>query len=469
MVSPCRHTFSGLSVVTLLAATVAVGWVVGAPAHAEPHATFAAADACPTSWPALRTGPPGSEFDGNVSVLAGGDLLVSGEATEAEGLVVALGDATFARTTPGNYEVGVVGLGSQVPPYANSDMLVVGGTLTGHPDTRVDVGGGLGGVVAVRGDVGDAAVIDAHGGTIESNEADATEPYDELPDLVSRASAEYAVLAPTGTVELTETAVTLIGDGVSDPQVFTVDGAALGGAGRSLQLLGVPDGAGTIVNLAGPVVDVDLDTLLSPTGEVVDPGVDPYFPALATHLLWNAESAVSVDFAGLIQLPGSLLVPTSTSTTTLSVLGTNGRVLVGGDLVHTGLGSQLHSYPFLPNDDLGCKPMAIRMGTLTVTTDLDDPAGLAPLGLTFEGRFECELNGSNVTPTRATWKARPGGPAVVLSDQLPVGAACTLTQDQPTGARLDWAEPVVNPDKVVVVRSEAVSYTHLTLPTNREV
>ena len=90
----------------------------------------------------------------------------------------------------------------------------------------------------------------------------------------------------------------------SDPQVFTVDGAPRSPAPGARQALGVPDGAGVIVNLVGPVVDLDLDSLLSPDGAVVDPTVDPDFPELATHLLWNASPAPTVDIGGLAQLPG---------------------------------------------------------------------------------------------------------------------------------------------------------------------
>ena len=39
----------------------------------------------------------------------------------------------------------MVGLGSQVPPFANSDMLVVGGTLNGDAGTPVDVAVGSAG------------------------------------------------------------------------------------------------------------------------------------------------------------------------------------------------------------------------------------------------------------------------------------------------------------------------------------
>jgi choice-of-anchor A domain-containing protein len=228
VVSPSRHTLSGVIGVTLLVATIAIGGVPGASAQPKPHASFAAADACPASWPVLHIAPPDDHFDANVSVLVGGNLTVAGDATEAEGLVVALGNATFARETLGTYEVGVASVGSQVPPYANSDMLVVGGALTGAPGTHIDVGKGLGGDVEVGGDVTPGTDLDAHGGDIETQVSDATKPYANLPATIADKSATYAALVPTGQVEVTDTAVTMTGDGVSDPQVFTADGATLG-------------------------------------------------------------------------------------------------------------------------------------------------------------------------------------------------------------------------------------------------
>src|SRR3954471_19059592 len=115
VVSPSRHTLSGVIGVTVLVATVSLVRVTDASAQPEPHASFAAADACPAGWPVLSAGPPEDHFDANVSVLVGGNLTVTGDAAAAEGLVVALGDATVARPTPGTYEVGVASLGSQVP------------------------------------------------------------------------------------------------------------------------------------------------------------------------------------------------------------------------------------------------------------------------------------------------------------------------------------------------------------------
>jgi choice-of-anchor A domain-containing protein len=408
-------------------------------------------------------GPPSAASDGNVSVLVGGNLHVGGAAAGAEGTVVALGDGLFARDVPGPYEVGVTALGSQVAPYAGSDMLVVGGTLAGVAGTHVDVGQGLGGDVVVGGGVADGTDLDPHGGTVDTGIAGATAPYLALAGQLAPMSSGYAALAATGTADVTDTAITLTGDGVSNPQVFTVDGAALAahdGLGRSLQLLGVPQDATVVVNLTGPAVGLDVDTVLTPDGLPVDPQADPYFTSLATHLLWNAPSATTVDVAGLAQLPGSLLVPTAPSTTTLAGAGTNGRILVAGDLHHTGLG-ELHSYPFLPDPQLGCAPDPVHLTTLTLDVELVDPDHVVDQGRFYEGGFGCSLGDVDVTPVDHTWKLRAGTGPRVLSDQIPANAVCTVTERlaAPPAQFRSWAPYATQPEVVVVAKRQNLGFT----------
>jgi len=446
--------------------------------------TFVAQLACPIDWSPLRAGPPaGDAFDGNVSVLVGGNLSARGSASGAEGVVVVHGDANFARETAGSYELGVTGLGSQVPPYAGSDMLVVGGNLNGDLATHLDVGRTLGGDVAVGGAA--AADADLHGGRLDQSVPDVTAPYDELLGGLVDKSAQYAALAATGTVDVTDTAITLTGDGSSPQQVFTVDGSTLGATqpeppveppagesrwdphadpgpdpdpvitGRSLQLLGVPAGASVIINLTGPAVDLDIDSLLSAEGAVIDPQADRAFADLTTRLLWNAPGATTVDVGGQAQLPGSLLVPTAPSTTTLAGAGTNGRVLVGGDLVHAGSG-QLHAYPFLPDPDLGCAGEVAHLGTLTIDVEVDDPGKVVDPDRFFEGRFECRLGGVDVTPRNDTWQVRATAEPRVLSDQIPVGAICIVTErlQAPPATAWKWVDPEFRPEKVKVAKRD---------------
>ncbi len=427
------------------------------------NSKLVATDTCPATWPALQLGPPSGAYDGNVSVLVGGSLRVSGAAAGAEGTVVAFGDAVFAREVPGAYAVGVTALGSHVVPYAGSDMLAVGGNLAASAGTHVDVGQGLGGDVVVGGGVADGSDLDPHGGTVDTGIAAATAPYFDLRSQLAPKSAAYAGLPSTGVAEVTDGAITLTGDGVSTTQVFNLDGAALvaqGDLGRSLQLLAVPPDAAVVVNIVGTEVSLNVDKLLTPDGLLVDPLTDPYFASLATHILWNAPSATTVNIGGLAQLPGSLLVPTVPSTTTLAGLGTNGRILVGGDLVHTGAG-ELHAYPFLPDDQLDCAVDPVHFTTLTLDIVLVDPDNVVEPGRFFEGEFECTLDDDDVTPADHTWRLRAGAPPRVLSDEIQAGATCKITERLlvPPAPLRAWADPVIEPGTVVVAKRRDLGST----------
>ena len=167
-----------------------------------------------------------------------------------------------------------------------------------------------------------------------------------------------------------------------------------------------------------------------------------------------------MDIGGLAQLPGSILVPTPQSTTTLSGLGTNGRILVAGDLVHTGLG-ELHAYPFLPDPQLGCATDPVHFTTLSLDVELVDPDHVVESGRFFEGRFNCALGDTDVTPADNTWRMRSEGDARVLSDQIPAGATCTVTErlDAPPAAFRAWAEPTLSPEFVVVAKRQNLGLT----------
>jgi choice-of-anchor A domain-containing protein len=415
------------------------------------------------AWPALRPGPAADSFDGHVNVLVGGNLSVSGTAAGAEGVVVAAGNATFARAEPGPYRVGATEIGSQVPPHADSDMLVVGGSLTATAGTSLEVAPGLDGDAVVGGAVADGTTVALGDGKLDAAVPDATAPYQELLAGLGAKSGAYAGLPVTGTVEVTGAAITLTGDGVSDPQVFAVDGATLGAPGaspgRSLQVLGVPAGAAAIVNLTGPTVELEFDTLLAPGGAPVDPSADPYFADLATHLLWNVPAASTVDLPGTAQLPGSLLVGAVPSTTTITGAGTNGRVYVAGDLVHAG--GELHSYPFVRDPALSCGPDLAHVGTLTLDVVLKDPAKVVDPERLFEGTFACFLGGADVTPGDGTWQLRAQAEDRILSDRIPVDAVCFVKEQLAwaPAAGWDWMLPDIAPAKLKVAKRDPSGFT----------
>ena len=96
-------------------------------------------------------------------------------------------------------------LGSQVSPYAGSDMLAVGGNLAAAPGTHLDVGQFLGGDVVVGGGVADGTDLDPHGGTVDDR-ASPTRPRRTSTSLSQLApkSVAYASLPATGAVEVND-------------------------------------------------------------------------------------------------------------------------------------------------------------------------------------------------------------------------------------------------------------------------
>ncbi len=141
-----------------------------------------------------------------------------------------------------------------------------------------------------------------HGGRLDQSVPRVTAPYDDLLGSLGAKSGTFAALPANGTVDVTDTAITLTGDGVTpDLQVFTVDAATLGPPRRRAATASgtptptppptpaptpspspaarcscsaCPAGATVIVNLTGPAVDLDIDSLLAPDGTVIDPLAD---------------------------------------------------------------------------------------------------------------------------------------------------------------------------------------------------
>ena len=215
-----------------------------------------------------------------------------------------------------------------------------------------------------------------------------------------------------------------------------------------------------VVNLTGPAVDLDVDTLLTPDGLAGRPADRRLLRQPGHPPALERTSATTVNVGGAAQLPGSLLVPTAPSTTTLSGLGTNGRILVAGDLVHTGTG-ELHAYPFLPDEQLRCAPDLVHVTTLTLDVVLVDPDDVVAPDRFFHGEFECTKAQEDVTPDDNTWKLRAGAGTRVLSDEIPAGAVCTVTErldEQPAPLRV-WAEAVVQPEVVIAAKRQVLGFT----------
>ncbi|MFD7664403.1 choice-of-anchor A family protein [Streptomyces sp. NPDC059788] len=297
---------------------------------------------CPPSYSDPNNGPvPGR--DENINIFVGGDFRVGGSAAEAEGKIVTLGGFSMNKTGGSSvYNVGIVGVGSRVPPPNGSDFLTVGGDVTIASGQRLLAEeGSTRGVVAYEGSLSGTVIPQA------DQRPGAADPYRRLvPDLT--ASSQCYARTGGGQRPATGTAVNqgystvFTGDGTSALQVFNVDFDLAGrnGGAQGITFTGIPQGATVLVNMLG-----DARTVNTYIGHDLQP------PGIRERLLWNFPDANTVEFKGGAQFQGSVLVGKQGSTTTVSVPGMNGRFFTVGSLVHTSTsGAEMHSYPF--NGDL---------------------------------------------------------------------------------------------------------------------
>ncbi|MGK9149169.1 choice-of-anchor A family protein [Plantibacter flavus] len=434
------------------ASVTPVATAVAAPAAAPRLA--AAAPGCPVPG-GPGSGEPGGS-DANVSVFAGGDYTVGRAAAESEGVLVVGADAVFDRERPGVFNVGVVGVGSQVPPPAGSDMLLAGGSVSVGEETRLDVGHGIGGNIAAGGSITPESRIETSGGMLRPALADPLGPFVDFGATIRTASDGFAALSTTGTVSEAYGTITFTGDGSSAQQVFTISGSRLGTAAdtRSIRFAGIPTGATIVVNVTGSSAE------FAPAGFFTDTDPrqitfdDPRFVTLASTTMWNFAEATDVLVSTGDQVLGSLLVPRADSSVEIAA-STNGRVLIGGDLLFAGDGNEAHAYPY-PSPEFECKPTIepLPLGSLAVTKVVDGTdAGLVDPTRSYVGTYSCAGPAGQAIPG-GSWSVRAGETTVVAA-HLRIGSVCTLVESAPPPPvpgddSYVWSPAVITPEQIEI-------------------
>ncbi|MER7763306.1 SpaA isopeptide-forming pilin-related protein [Streptomyces sp. NPDC097619] len=324
---------------------------------------------CPPVWPEPNNMPP-TGTDNAINVYAGGDFLVREGAAEAEGRVVVLGDFDMNRTRGGSvYNIGIVGVGSQVQPPLGSDFLTTGGDVSVTTGQRLLADGG---VVRYAGTLTGTVT-----GTTTQDD-DAADPYTALRAQLTSASKCYARVdgsprTPTGTVTNLSYETQFVGDGTSMLQVFNVTGdlASTTGGAQSLSFSGIPAGATVLVNVFGadPVVNINSGVLAGLAKE---------------KLLWNFPDAEEVSLFGSGQFQGSTLIAEPDSMATVQLPGVNGRFFTAGSITHSssatgGGGQEFHSYPFT-GDLPECNSVPVTGSVSVLKVDSESGAALAGAG-----------------------------------------------------------------------------------------
>ncbi|MFG2299110.1 choice-of-anchor A family protein [Streptomyces sp. NPDC048603] len=423
---------------------------------------------CPPVWPEPDNGPFTGR-DNAVNIFVGDDFNVRRGAAEAEGRVVVLGDFDMEKlgspTTSDVYNVGIVGVGSRVPPENGADFLTVGGSVRVAQGQRLLADGG---VVRYAGTVTGTVT-----GTL-TRDPGATAPYAAVRARLTAAGKCYARVdgqprPATGTVAVSPTEALFTGDGSSALQVFNVpagtDLATSAGGQVFVRFTGIPDGATVLVNVLGedPLVSFNNGS----------------FPAGLRHrLLWNFPDAATVRLHGTAQLEGSTLIAEPFSEASVQLPGVNGRFLTAGDLTHTGpsttggFGQEFHSYPFTGSlPECGTEPPVPpepAEGSLWVRkTDAESGAALAG------ARFQLwrETNGTaGLQADGATPDELVSGECVTAADgrcgaTVPPGSYYWLETRAPDGYQPP-AAPVSGP--VVLTADNAAQGVTTTVPNTRE-
>ncbi|MBG6084628.1 choice-of-anchor A family protein [Zhihengliuella flava] len=303
--------------------------------------------------------------DNNVSVYAGGNFSRI-EGAELEGQLVVDGDADLGS---GAYSMGRVGVGSGMMPTAGSDVLRIGGDLSFPGPGTVEVSlideqdTLLESHVAVGGAVTGAGTIAVPGAGSSIDEGLGREAALGEPSFADWPSNDFAVLTSfidqnvnhvdnvAGTATSEFGTLSLNGDASAARHTFTVDAADLNGF--SLQVgENIDPTEPIIITVEDAAATLSIQGLFDSTMQAIDP-TSARFGQLASQILWVFPNATDVELGGA-QLPGSVVVPTAGSTTSMTAAGTNGRVWVAGDLIQNRAGSEFHNFPFIGNPDSTC-------------------------------------------------------------------------------------------------------------------
>ncbi|MHA7270635.1 choice-of-anchor A family protein [Arthrobacter sp. HLT1-20] len=420
----------------LTASSLAGALTLGGFLAMVPTANAEGSFSCAELMPGLGNGAVAG-FDNNTNIFVGGNFAVKESAAEAEGRIVVMGNADFSKTQQSRYNVGEVGVGSQTVPTPGAEMLLVGGNVSSN-GTTIDVGfrTAEGGAVRIKGaNNAPTGKLVTNGGALTVPDAGAVSEHTGVAAALTASSAQFSALADTGTVVTNAWSTVLQGDGVSSPQVFTVNGGALGtqASNVSLQLKGIPAGARAVVNVTGaPAAGLFFNSLLdgagSPLNTNANPPAESAFGAIAANLVWNFETASNVTIGGQAQVPGTILVATPGGVTDISAPGTNGRILVAGDLTHRGNGSEMHAYPLSGHELFGCKVPGdpVPTSAAPVTTSAA-PATTAPA---------TTIPATTVPATTVPATTAPATPAVSVTAATPAGNGLAATGANTNGAML---------------------------------
>lgn len=368
--------------------------------------------------------------DAEFGVVVGGNFTIPiGGGAEIEGRTAVGGNFTMNNSY---YGVGSSGGGTFVIAPDGEYNLVVRGNILRTPIPNGTVGNVqttgtplvtgkmiAGGSFAanVIGNNNTATYRIANAGTV------AVDAILDIPALLSAWSTKsscYAALATTGSF----TGGKLVGDNSSPTQVFNLTAANVTTlSSQNLLFSNIPANAKIIINVAGTTINWNVANVAAsianhPTDYtslgVTDPDVD------VRNLVFNFYEATTLTLNNTLN--GSVLVPNGNVDLNGSI---NGRVVIGGNLTHSGAGGEIHNYPF--NSACDCVSPCVLTPTASTNSAICAGSTLtltATGGTTYAWAGPAGFTSTSATPTRTNATAAMAGVYSVTVGNSP---SCTAT------------------------------------------
>ncbi|MDO6737735.1 SdrD B-like domain-containing protein [Wenyingzhuangia sp. 2_MG-2023] len=314
-------------------------------------------------------------FDEDYSVVVGGNFVIpaSGGA-ETEGRVAVGGDfisnktgsiygvsqsggGTFVIGAPGSYGLAVNG-DIQINGTAANDRIQIG--FNAHPASYTAIAGGA---------INNPSKIEV------TNQISGTPTGVDVTGILSDmaiVSSEMSTSIATGSLTDLGGGVRELAGGNNDMEIFHLDGTANqdldpGYVGILKFKEGtIKSGATIVINVSGTSVVSRLQALAGRVNDPVSSAAGSDLDALVYHVIWNFYEASDVSI--LSDLNGSMIAPSADLDVKASI---NGRVYSGGNLIHSGSGSEIHNFPFTGDLSVFCTSSCEQAenNTLTVTID----------------------------------------------------------------------------------------------------
>ncbi|MFD1294960.1 choice-of-anchor A family protein, partial [Lutibacter holmesii] len=313
-----------------------IPWVTGTATYPSPIGNF---EMGPGNVPAV--GYRG--LDTGYAVVVGGDYTIpDGGGAESEGRVAVGGD--FINNKTSLYGVSQSGGGTFVIGAPGDYALAVDGNIEINAGSvSLGFNNSTGAYNAIAGGSITGTLTTTSTGTSSSGSGSSgVSIAGVLLDMASM-STEMSTTAATGSVSFPPFGANAVFTGTNSAiEIFNVTAADLVGPGFStdMEFANISANATIIINVSGTNVSVGYRAL---AGRVSDPNIGSSdADALVYNLVWNFYEATSVT--NTVDLNGALIAPLAD----LDVKGNiNGRVYIGGNLTHSGAGTEIHNYPFL--------------------------------------------------------------------------------------------------------------------------